>query len=83
VEGPDPVLDQPQHRPGEIITQGDHGDRFYLIESGKVEVLADEVTGARARSFDQRRHQTPTSHEAAGSVISERLGEPALGSASR
>jgi CRP-like cAMP-binding protein len=25
----------------EIITQGDHGDRFYLIESGKVEILED------------------------------------------
>jgi CRP-like cAMP-binding protein len=25
----------------EILTQGDHGDRFYLIESGKVEILED------------------------------------------
>ncbi len=33
----------------EIITQGDHGDRFYLIDRGEVEILEDGIVRRRER----------------------------------
>jgi MFS family permease len=39
-------------RGGEIITQGDRGDRFYVIDSGEVEVFEDGVLCRTQRNGD-------------------------------
>ena len=79
-------LDAP---PGqEVITQGDVGDRFYLIEAGEVEVLENDVHRCYQRAGEsfgeiallrrERRTATVTGHrrssEAADDVIDTRLG---------